>query len=164
MRKIFKILNRGLVDAPTTSLTKDLKGWRKERNITKADYLVFVGNIVEELLEPLYNKDLVKEYKDMILENYFADEYWQKHGKISEEVIVDTIKDIKVFAINECEQMGYDDELTDREVFKHINCRKQDPDQKEQWKQFGAVGKWKKDPHQDPSELYEPNYKECKLR
>ena len=29
------------------TLTENLKVWRKDRNITRADYLVFVGNILE---------------------------------------------------------------------------------------------------------------------
>lgn len=145
-------------------LTENLKQWRADRNITKADYLLFVENILEELLEPLYEKGdkewakrAIKEETDSILRNYFDFDITP-----SEEAIVDAIKDIKVFCINETELMGYDDAKTDSEVFKHINCRKQNPIQKEQWEKFGAYGKWEKDKNQDPKEIYEPDYASCK--
>lgn len=59
--------------------------------------------------------------------------------------------------------MDYDNIKCNSEVFKHINCRKQDPIQKEQWAKFGAYGKWLKDTNQNPNEIYEPNYESCKL-
>ena len=46
------------------NLTQNLREWRKKRNITKADYLVFVGNVLEELLEPLYTKKSIENIKD----------------------------------------------------------------------------------------------------
>ena len=140
------------------TLTENLKEWRKDRNITKASYYVFIENILEELLEPLYGKDTVNIYKKKILKNYFPNEILIYNN----EDIIDAIKDIKVFCINETELMGYDDAKTDSEVFKHINCRKQDPIQKEQWEKFGAYGKWEKDKNQDPKEIYEPEYASCK--
>ena len=45
------------------TLTENLKVWRKERNISKADYLVFVGNILEELLEVTYTKNEIEAIK-----------------------------------------------------------------------------------------------------
>ena len=51
------------------TLTENLKGWRKDRNITKADYLTFVENILEELLEPVYNRGDIKCRKEEILNN-----------------------------------------------------------------------------------------------
>ena len=139
------------------NLTENLKVWRQNRNITNADYLTFVGNILEELLEPVYDKIFIPKIKQDILNEYF------QYGEVNELEALDTIKDIKVFCINETENMGYDDTKTDDEVFKHINCRKQDPIQKEQWEKFGAYGKWQKDKNQDPKEIYEPNYTSCKL-
>ena len=140
------------------TLTENLKEWRKDRNITKADYLVFVVNILEELLEPLYNKTTISHIKDE-----FVTKWINGDDSIPNDFdIVDAIKDIKVFCINETELMGYDDAKTDSEVFKHINCRKQDPIQKEQWEKFGAYGKWEKDKNQDPKEIYEPDYINCK--
>ena len=139
------------------TLTENLKEWRKDRNITKADYYTFVGNILEELLEPLYLKDNIKIIKEGILNSYFHPD-----DILNEFRVLDAIKDIKVFCINETELMGYDDTKTDSEVFKHINCRRQDPIQKEQWEKFGPYGKWQKDKNQDPSEIYEPDYASCK--
>ena len=138
------------------NLTENLKIWRKERNISKADYLVFVGNILEELLEPVFEKIFIPKIKQDILNEYF------QFGEINENEAVDAIQDIQVFCINETELMGYDDAKTDNEVFKHINCRKQDPIQKEQWEKFRPYGKWQKDKNQDPNEIYEPDYASCK--
>ena len=141
------------------NLTEKLRKWRSIRNISKANYLVFVGNILEELLEPCYNKELIEQFKEEILEKYF-------HGNIlydNTEDIVDTIQDIQVFCINETELMGYDNIKCNDEVFEHINCRKQDPKQKEEWIKNGAVGKWQKDQNQPKDEIYEPNYESCKL-
>ena len=142
------------------TLTEKLKVWRKNRNITNANYLVFVGNVLEELLEPIYSKELIQPYKDEILEKYFND---INYDNLNEFEIVDAIKDIKVFSINETEQMGYDDIKTDDEVFKHINCRKQDPTQYLEWKEKGAYGKWKKWSEQPQEEIYQPDYESCKL-
>ena len=139
------------------TLTENLKVWRKDRNILKADYLVFVGNILEELMEPLWSKNAIEINKQEILDNYF------QYGEVNELEALDTIKDIKVFCINETENMGYDDTKTDDEVFKHINCRKQDPIQYLEWKEKGAYGKWKKWSEQPEEEIYQPNYESCKL-
>ena len=141
------------------SLTKDLRRWRKDRNITKADYLTFIGNILEELMEPIWTKNAIEINKNEILENYFL-----RSGTVMNNIdIIDAIQDIQVFCINETELMGYDNERCNLEVFRHISCRKQNPIQKEQWLKFGAYGKWEKDRGQDPKEIYEPNYESCKL-
>ncbi|MFA9240543.1 MAG: hypothetical protein ACEQSQ_11750 [Candidatus Paceibacteria bacterium] len=139
------------------TLTEKLKVWRKDRNISKADYLVFVGNILEELMEPLWSKNAIEINKQEILDNYF------QYGEVNELEALDSIKDIKVFCINETENMGYDDTKTDDEVFKHINCRKQDPSQMIEWKEKGAYGKWKKWSEQPEEEIYQPDYESCKL-
>lgn len=142
-----------------SNLTENLKVWRKERNITKADYLTFVGNILEELLEPIYSKELIQTYKNEILEKYFND---IDYDNLNEFEIVDTIKDIKVFAVNETELMGYCDIKTDNEVFKEINSRVQDPNQMLEWKEKGAYGKWKKWSEQPNDSLYKADYDKCK--
>ena len=142
------------------TLTENLKLWRKKRNISNANYLSFVGNILEELLEPIYEKVAVDDIKTKIVNQYFSytDEFeWNK------EDIVDAIQDIQVFCINETELMGYDNVKCNNEVFKHIDCRKQNPIQKEQWEKFGAFEKWEKDRQQNQEEIYQPNYESCKL-
>lgn len=139
------------------TLTENLKVWRKDRNISKADYLVFAGNILEELLEPVFDKIFIPKIKQDILNEYF------QYGEVNELEALDTIKDIKVFCINETENMGYDDTKTDDEVFKHINCRKQDPTQYLEWKEKGVYGKWKKWSEQPADEIYQPDYESCKL-
>ena len=109
-------------------------------------------------MEVTYTKNEIEAIKNEIIDRYF----FRPIGTMNELDIVDTIKDIKVFCINETELMGYDDVKTDSEVFKHINCRKQNPIQKEQWEKFGAYGKWQKWSEQPIDEIYEPNYASCK--
>ena len=159
--EVERLLNgRGLEVKNNKNLTENLRQWRQDRNITKADYLTFVENVLEELMEPIWEKSVIQDKKSQIISDYFygIDEYdW------NEEEIIDAIQDIQVFCINETELMGYDDIKTDNEVFKHINCRKQDPTQKEEWIKNGSSGKWQKDKNQPQDEIYQPNYESCKL-
>lgn len=140
------------------NLTENLKEWRKTRNITNPNTHIYVASIIEELLEIFHNnKGEIKFLQNEIMDLYFDKE------PISELNTVDSLKDIKVFSINEVELMGYDDVKTDDEVFKHINCRKQDPVQYIEWKEKGAYGKWKKWSEQPADEIYQPDYESCKL-
>ena len=91
------------VKAEDKTLTENLKDWRKERNISKADYLVFVGNILEELMEPLWSKNAIEINKQEILDNYFRATSKVQQDTLYIEDIVDTIQDIQVFCINETE-------------------------------------------------------------
>ena len=142
-----------------SNLTEDLRQWRADRNITKADYLTFVENILEELMECIHSKDMIPKFKKQIMNEYFNKDI----VRVIDSEVVDILQDIQVFCINETELMGYDNIKCNNEVFKHINCRKQDPIQKEQWAKFGTYGKWLKDDNQNPSEIYEPDYEGCKL-
>lgn len=142
------------------TLTENLKSWRKARNIINANYLNFVGNVLEELLEPIYEKVAVDDIKTKILNQYFS---YTDEFQWSQTDIVDTIQDIQVFCVNETELMGYDNLKCNNEVFKHINCRKQDPIQYLEWKEKGAYGKWKKWREQPEDEIYQPDYESCKL-
>ena len=144
--------------AEDKTLTENLKVWRKIRNITKADYLTFVGNVLEELLEPIYNKESIQPQVKQIIEDYFI-----YGGGLDTDEVVDAIQDIQVFCINETELMGYDNLKCNDEVFKEINSRVQDPQQKEEWKLKGAYGKWKKYSLQSEDTLYKANYGVCKL-
>ena len=141
------------------NLTQNLREWRKKRNITKADYLVFVGNVLEELLEPIYLKEEIPSLKNTILQDYFGNSILPT----KEIDYLDTIQDIQVFCVNETELMGFDNIKCNNEVFKHINCRKQDPEQYIEWKEKVPYGKWKKWSEQPKDEIYEPNYGDCKL-
>ena len=141
-----------------SNLTENLRQWRADRNITKADYLTFVENILEELMECIHSKDMIPKFKKQIMNDYFNKDI----VTVINSEVVDILQDIQVFCINETELMGYDDTKTDSEVFKHINCRKQDPIQYIEWKEKGAYGKWQKDNSQDYSEIYEPDYASCK--
>ena len=142
------------------NLTENLKVWRHNRNITKADYLTFVGNVLEELLEPIYEKVAVDDIKTKIVNQYFS---YTDEFEWNIEDIIDAIQDIQVFCINETELMGYDNLKCNDEVFKEINSREQDPQQFVEWQKYGASGKWQKDKHQKDWTLYKAIYGVCKL-
>lgn len=140
------------------NLTQNLRQWRKDRNITKADYLVFVGNILEELLEPLYDKNTIEDIKNEFMTNWINGD-----DSMPDTLdIIDAIQDIQVFCINETELMGYDNLKCNNEVFQEINSREQDPQQFAEWQKYGASGKWQKDKHQKDWTLYKANYEVCK--
>ena len=141
------------------NLTENLRQWRADRNITKCSYIGFVENILEELLEPLYDKNTTDDFKKRIIQEYFPDSEWFYNN----ESVVDAIQDIQVFCINETELMGFDNIKCNKEVFEEINSREQDHIQKEQWEKFGAFGKWEKNKQQESRTLYKANYESCKL-
>lgn len=113
-----------------------LRLWRKLRNIKEPQ-----GKFVEMIEEEL------QEYK-------YA---------TSVEERVDAIADIIVFAANECELEGFDLDLVMKQVVKHISARNQDPEQATDWLNNGPSSKWRKNPNQDITTLYEPQYLLCKL-
>jgi len=139
-------------------LSKNLEQWREDRNITTPDYKVFFENIIEELLEPIYGKSIVKQFKNEIVAKYYMEPFG-----LDEYEMIDAIQDIKVFCNNETALMGYDNEKCELEVFKEINSRKQCPIQKELWEEAYPVGKWEKDKNQDESTLYKADYSSCKI-
>lgn len=152
---------RGLEVKNNKNLTENLREWRKDRNITKADYFVFVGNVLEELLEPLYNKHHIEKFKNDIVDTYFDS---MNIDILSNSDVIDTIQDIQVFCINETELMGYDNIKCNNEVFKEINLREQDPTQKEEWLKNGANGKWQKSLLPEHiKKWYKADYESCKL-
>lgn len=143
---------------------KQLKGvykllarWRKERNITHSNYYTYCGNIIEELLEPLYEKETVKLIKEEILKKYFVE-----MNNLDEDKVVDTICDVQVFSINELGTMKYNNKKCMIETIKEISSRKQDPQQKIEWTNTKPTGKWKKWEDQPKDTLYAANYSICK--
>ena len=141
------------------SIYKLLAKWRSKRNITNPDYRVYFQNIIEELFEPLgYTKEEISIIKIDIYNKYYPNEL-----VLNENLIVDTICDIKVFSINELGTMKYNGKKCMKETIKEISSREQDKDQKENWLKNGAVGKWQKDSSQDKDTLYVANYSKCKL-
>ena len=134
-----------------------LRVWRKNRNITVPNTDVYVANIIEELLEIYFKNKRVIKFLQFLVMIVFS-----VKKPISEHEIVDAISDIKVFSINEVENMGYDVRKTMNETILEINSRVQDPEQRLLWSEIGPVGKWKKDPDQDKSTLYKADYTTCK--
>lgn len=138
---------------------KLLAKWRKERNITNPDYRVYFQNIIEEILEPLgYTKEEISIIKIDIYNKYYPNEI-----VLNENLVVDTICDIKVFSINELGTMKYNGKKCMKETIKEISSREQDKDQKENWLKNGAVGKWQKMRNQPKDTLYVGNYGKCKI-
>lgn len=141
-----------------SSLTENLKQWRKSRNIKYPDTKVYIANVIEELLEIYFkNKTVIKILQSIIMVIFSIKK------PISELNTIDAIQDIQVFSINETELMGYDNYFCNWEVFQEIDSRQQDPLQKLQWEEVGAFGKWQKDKNQDKSTLYTANYSKCRL-
>lgn len=141
------------------SLTKNLRVWREKRNITNGNVEVYIANVIEELLEICYSeKKDISRIQAEIMSQYFCD-----REPLDELDTLDAIQDIQVFSINEAELMGYDNELSNLEVFKEIDSRKQCPIQRIDWLENGAIGKWQKDKTQDKTTLYKADYERCKL-
>ncbi len=137
----------------------ELYYWRKQRPSLESNYRVYFQNIIEELLEPLYTKERVKEFTKEIVDKYYNEDI----TPASENCIIDAICDIQVFSINEIELMNYDNNICMDETVKEISSRKQDPVQQEIWFKWGYDGtKWQKDPNQDKDTLYVAEYKRGK--
>ena len=138
---------------------KLLAKWRNERNITNPDYRVYFQNIIEELFEPLgYTKEEISIIKIDIYNKYYPNEL-----VLNENLVVDTICDIKVFSINELGTMKYNGKKCMSETIKEISSRQQDSFQKEIWDKNGASGKWLKSQEQSKDTLYVADYSKCKL-
>lgn len=141
--------------------TENLRKWRKDRNITQPNAKAYIENILEELLEIVYeDKKEIKYYQNEIMDKYFFEELFKN---ISEERILDAIQDNRVFSENETELMGYDADKTLSEVIKEVSSRKQDPNQFIEWQQTKPFGKWKKDINQPKETLYKADFSICKL-
>lgn len=139
---------------------KLLAKWRKERNITNPDYRVYFQNIIEEILEPLgYSKEEISIIKIDIYNKYYPNELI-----LNENLVVDSICDIKVFSINELGTMKYNGKKCMKETIKEISSRQQDSFQKEIWDKNGASGKWLKSELEEHKALwYKADYSKCKL-
>ena len=132
-----------------------LKQWREDRNLSSHNYRVFFANVIEELLEPLYHKDDIPRMVKEIMDIYYPEEC-----NLKENEIVDTLTDIRVFAENETENMGYNSELTMLEVIREISSRRQCPKQAQRdW--YGE--KWQKNTNQPKETLYKADFNKCKL-
>lgn len=144
-----------------SKFVNDLRVWREARNINQPNYPVYIKSILEELLEPMYDK---KDIKYLVGEIY--DGYFSKCERIdlSIDAILDSMNDIEVFTINEIEVMGYDNNLTMDETIKEIDSRVQDEHQKRVWEENGPSGKWQKSLLQSKDTLYVAKYNQCKRK
>ena len=77
LKECLNLINTKIeVKAEDKNLTQNLREWRKDRNITKHSYIDFVENILEELLEPLYDKQTILKFKKDMIKKYFPKETW----------------------------------------------------------------------------------------
>ena len=78
---------------------------------------------------------------------------------------LDALLDIIVIAAGEITKLGYNPELSLKQVVKHIASRRQDPDQAAEWQAGNREPgeKWLKDKSQPQSEIYQPDFSTCKL-
>ena len=136
-----------------------LDKWREDRHIDECPrYEVYVRNILEELLEPMYKKEEIPYMVDSIVDMYFT-----RDSKLNDNDIIDAISDIRVFSINQTELMGYNSDECLSETIDEISSRKQCSLQEKEWKDSGYNGeKWRKNPEQDRATLYTANYQRCK--
>lgn len=144
------------------SLTKSLRGWRKERNIKSITRETYVKQVLEELFE-LYGlqKEQVKTNTQALYDTWFLH---LASREVSVDILLDGAEDNRTFSTNFIELLGYDEIKVSEEVFKEINSRKQDPKQKELWdKGQGLEQKWQKDQNQPKETLYEADFSNCKL-
>lgn len=156
IKKQFKNIK---INEQSKGVYKLLAKWRKERNITHSNYYVYCGNIIEELLEPIFDdKKVIEAIKQEILERYFVIDF-----ELNEIRVVDTICDIQVFSINELGTMKYYPKKCMLETIKEVSSRLQDPKQKEEWAKNEASGKWQKWAEQPKETLYIANYEKCKI-
>ena len=142
------------------NIKMSLREWRASRNITTPNAKLYVANIIEELLEIVHtDKRIIKHLQDEIMDRYFDFD----NELVDENRLVDAINDIQVFSINECECMGFDNDLTMHETIKEIDSRLQDPTQREQWRTERPSGKWNKWREQPKDTLYTANYAQCRI-
>lgn len=135
--------------------TEALRGWRSERNMTSPNYPVYIKNKLEEMLEPIYDKEFIPNIVKTIYSEYFER---CESMELNVDEIVDSIVDSSVFDINEIELMGYDYDLVLNQTIQEISSRNQCPIQYLEWEEKGAYGKWKKDTNQKPETLYKANF------
>lgn len=142
--------------------TENLRKWRKDRNITEPNTKAYIENILEELLEIVYeDKKDIKINQEAIMDICFNKRLDSNIS--SKDNLIDAIQDIRVFSENETELMGYDADKTLNEVIKEVSSRKQDPDQFIEWQQTKPFGKWKKWSEQPKETLYKADFSICKL-
>ena len=132
-------------------MIEELREWRRERGLGKSNYKAYFANVIEELLEPLYD--------DSSVINYFKNEIVGKYYReinLDDEKIIDTLNDITVFSVNEAEMMGYDFDKTMDETIKEISSRTGEYNEEVgKWQKFKtpeAVAKW-----------YKADYSKCKV-
>lgn len=138
-------------------IVENLSKWRDERNVHTPNHKQYFMNVLEELLEDMYDKEDIQYAVQSITDAWYLDDV-----KIDINQTIDKMCDISVFTINEIENNGYDYCKSMDETFKEINSRKQDPIQKMLWDRTSPQGKWKKDSNQDKTTLYKARYNECK--
>jgi hypothetical protein len=126
----------------------ELEQWRDETGLVKAKPTKrqIVKHFVEELFEMCgYDKEIVNRLTDNFMDTYVIDE------NLTDDAMLDAMCDMKVFAINDSEQMGYDAEQCMSETIKEVTSRKGNYDE--------SIGKFIK---VITGKEYKANYSICK--
>lgn len=155
----------------------ELELFRKDRNLTQSGD--FITNILEELVEvrkASNESNLIEEISDICVYCFNELEFLGKDHNPSDWGGVDSVDDLTKCTmnylgnssvlsgdikcmLNDCfsfiHNKGYDFDKVMLETTKKINSRKGAYCEK--------AGKWKKDPTQNSSELYTPDYLLCKI-
>ena len=98
----------------------ELEQWREETGLDKAKPTKrqIVKHFAEELFEMCgFDKEEVKVFTDNFMNTYVVDQ------KLKDDVMLDAMCDMKVFAINDTEQMGYDSKECMSETVKEVTSR-----------------------------------------
>lgn len=122
------------------TIFEEIIEWNKSRNNTDFDELNEHRMLCEEI-----------------------DEMFQGIRESDENAIVDALCDVIVISVGALYKMGYSPNEAMLETLKEINSRKQDPDQENIWKKWGAAGKWQKWREQPQDTLYKADYTKAKL-
>ena len=100
---------------------KELEKWREETGIAKAKPTKrqIVKHFVEELFEMCgYNKEHTDFHTDVFMHSFVKDDM------LTDNAMIDAMCDMKVFAINDTESLGYDAIDCMKETVKEVTSRK----------------------------------------
>jgi hypothetical protein len=99
---------------------EQLAQWREETGLDKAKPTKrqIIKHFVEELFEMCgYNKSETEYFVGIFMDTYVVD------SKLNDFDMIDAMCDMKVFAINDTEQMGYDSKECMSETVKEVTSR-----------------------------------------
>ncbi len=73
MRRTITLKPAEQIFEANNSHDKELAVWRADRPALTHNHRIYFTNIIEELLEPLYTKEIVKMFTKEIVERYYPE-------------------------------------------------------------------------------------------